>query len=83
MNKEEFLNEKNIEIIKNVEEALNLKSEIDVVTSYIYKKRKEKPNLFCSLVMRKVPGVNTKYHIHQVLVELVEMLDKGELIYKE
>ncbi len=80
MTKEEFLDKKNIEIIKNVEQALNLKSEIDVLTSYFLKKQKENPILSCSLVRRKVVGIKTNYHVHQVLVDLVEMIDKGELI---
>ena len=81
MTKEEFLDKKNIDIIKKVETALSLKSEIDVLTSYLNKKLKDNPGLICRVNKRKVTGVSTNYWVHQLFIELIEMLDRGELIH--
>ena len=82
LTKEEFLDKKNIELIKKVSAAMNLKSEIDVLTAYLLKKEKD-GLMMCRLIRRKVAGIYPKYHIHDTFLRLIEALDRRELIFKD
>ena len=82
MTKEDFLDKKNIEIIKQVKHALDLKEEIGALSHYFQQKRKENPGLYCGIQRRRVKGLYVSYVIHDVFISMVEMLEKGELIYK-
>lgn len=83
MTQEEFLDKKNIELIRSVKDAIDLKSELAVLTYYIGAKTKENPSLFCGVHKRKIVGVYPTYWVHELLKNIIEMMDKGELVFSD
>ena len=80
--KEEFLDKKNSELLKEVSTAMALNSEMNALR--VWMKSKEKQGLkMCRITNNRHKDIKTNYHVHSVLINLIEMLSNGDLVFKD
>lgn len=82
LTKEEFLDKKNIDLIREVREAMMLKSELDRLSYYFYRECKGKLPI-CFTSSDKARELHLFYGVHVEFVNIIEMIKNGELILKK
>lgn len=83
LTEEEFLDKKNTDVHKEILNVFKQRELNRSMIDYINRARSERPNLFCDIERSKKRDVSLFYYHHQLLVDLVEMIKDGTLIFKD
>ena len=82
LTKEDLIDLKNVELLREIKSAMELKSEIDVISSHFHS-RLNYSRAKCIKQKYMPKGCNINYSIHAFLFNVIEMIDRGELVFKE
>lgn len=83
LTKEEFLDKKNADLIREVKEVFEIKNQLDKIHRYLQPLYKE--GLFCRFSERteEAKKMGLTYNSLDLLVRMVEALKSGDLVLKE
>ena len=82
LSKEDLIDIRNVRLLREINSAMNLKSEIDVISSHFHSRLND--TRFKCINQKYMPkGCKINYSIHAFLFNVIEMIDRGELVFKE